>query len=162
MKTVEKEKLIEQFRQDNNLVRTQMNGKWGYIDAFTGTEIIPFKYDNAYNFSKGRACVSFAGKYGYIDENDVETIPFQYEDAQNFYNDFATVKLNGKWGFIDKTGAVAIPLIYDKVECFEYTGTNVILDGQEGTVDSTGIFIPKQPDDDNIPKYESKKIYTKR
>ena len=39
------------------LVPTEYNGKWGFIDAVTGKEVVPFIYDYAYAFSVGLALV---------------------------------------------------------------------------------------------------------
>jgi len=33
------------------LVATENNGKWGFLDAATGEEVVPFKYDYAHSFS---------------------------------------------------------------------------------------------------------------
>ena len=33
------------------LALVNLNGKWGYVDKI-GREVIPFKYDKAYDFSK--------------------------------------------------------------------------------------------------------------
>ena len=40
------------------LVPTEYDGKWGFIDAATGEEVVPFIYDYAHAFSVGLALVS--------------------------------------------------------------------------------------------------------
>ncbi|MGB9726533.1 MAG: WG repeat-containing protein [Minisyncoccia bacterium] len=49
------------------------NDKWGFIDK-TGKEVIPFKYDYAYDFSEGLAHVGLNGKRFCIDKTDKEVL----------------------------------------------------------------------------------------
>ena len=49
------------------LAQVLLNGKWGYIDK-TGKEVIPCKYDWAWQFYEGFAQVSTKGKWGYVDK----------------------------------------------------------------------------------------------
>jgi hypothetical protein len=79
------------------------NGKHGYIDE-TGKEVIPFKYDEAEDFSEGIALVRLNDKFGYIDKTGKEIIPLKYDDAFNFFGGLARVILNDKQFYIDKTG----------------------------------------------------------
>ena len=39
------------------LVPTEYNGRWGFLDAATGEEVVPFIYDYAHAFSVGLALV---------------------------------------------------------------------------------------------------------
>ena len=57
------------------LVPTEYNGKWGFIDAVTGKEVVPFIYDYAYAFSVGLALVRQNGWWGYVDKTGKEVIP---------------------------------------------------------------------------------------
>ena len=79
------------------LVPTEYDGKWGFIDAATGEEGVPFIYDYA--------AVCMEGKCGFIDQTGKEVIPFIYDDARYFNKDGkAKVKLNGETFFIDVKG----------------------------------------------------------
>ncbi len=49
----------------------QLNGKWGFINK-EGKEVIPCKYDVAFEFNEGLALVQLNGKFGYIDINGTE------------------------------------------------------------------------------------------
>ena len=50
------------------LVPTEYNGKWGFIDAVTGKEVVPFIYDDARYFNKdGKAKVKLNGETFFID-----------------------------------------------------------------------------------------------
>ncbi len=37
--------------QTRKLIATENNGKWGFLDAATGEEVVPFIYDYAHPFS---------------------------------------------------------------------------------------------------------------
>ena len=66
--------------------------------------MIPFKYDNAWDYTEGLAAVVLNDKYGYIDMQGNEVIPLQYDYAYYFHNDTARVELNGKSFYINKEG----------------------------------------------------------
>lgn len=87
------------------LVPTEYNGRWGFLDAATGEEVVPFIYDYAHAFSVGLALVRQNGWWGYVDKTGKEVIPFIYDDARYFNKDGkAKVKLNGETFFIDVKG----------------------------------------------------------
>ena len=99
----------------------------GYVDL-TGKVVIPQKYDSAYSFSEGLACVEgelkptnidgetyFIGKYGFIDKTGKTVIDFKYTVARSFANGYALVANDSyQYGYIDKTGKEIIPLVYDE------------------------------------------------
>lgn len=101
------------------------NGKYCYIDE-RGQIKIPCKYDNAFNFKDGVACVSNDNKYGYIDMNGRTVIPMIYDDfyISHFCNDglIRVAKkgrvLDAEWGYLDKTGRTVIPCKYSKASDF--------------------------------------------
>ena len=101
---------------------------WGYVDK-TGAEVIPGKYDWAYNFHEGFAAVELDEKMGFINQAGEEIVPFIYDymDIDSIsVDDFddigdlseeelselsairdymvsegmAAVRLDGKWGYI--------------------------------------------------------------
>jgi hypothetical protein len=94
--------LIIAFMTIGNYCKTQdlhakrgANGKYGYIDEI-GREIIPFKYDNAKDFSDGLAPVQLNGKWGYINRTAETIIQYKFDDVHYFFKGLAPVKLNGK------------------------------------------------------------------
>lgn len=93
------EDILEQF-----LVPYMRKGKWGYIDKNTEELIVKCKYDAAYKFSEGFACVMLRGKWGFIDKTGVEVVRCQYDVAYDFSGGFARVNLNGESGYVDKFG----------------------------------------------------------
>ena len=95
----------------------------------TGEVVIPFKYDNALNFSEGLAAVELNGKWGFINKSGKEVIPLKYDSIRSFSEGFAAVVLNGKCGYINKSGKEVIPLKYDDVEDFSKGLAEVVLNG---------------------------------
>ena len=104
----------------------------------TGDVVIPFKYDEAYNFSEGLAVVKLNGKYGFIDKSGKEVVPPKYENGGSFSEGLAVVELNGKWGFIDKSGKEVVPPKYEDVRYFSEGLAIVELNGKWGFVDKSG------------------------
>lgn len=77
------------------------------------------KYSYIDKFYNNRALVKVNGKWGYIDENNVEVITPQYDDAFPFYEEnFAIVKLNEQWSGIDKNGVAILQYEYEEFEPF--------------------------------------------
>ena len=114
----------------------------------TGDVVIPFKYDEVYNFSEGLAGVSLNGKWGFIDKSGKVVVPLNYDEANLFNEGLADVKLNGKWGFIDKSGKEVVPLKYDEA-IFFYEGLAMVeLNGKCGYINKSGKEVVP-------PKYDS-------
>lgn len=74
-------------------------GKYGFMDR-KGNLIVPYKYDDIYNFSEGLAAVCLNDKWGYIDNTGVEVVPCKYSDCTSFRSAIAFVcdKITCKWG----------------------------------------------------------------
>lgn len=94
-------------------------GKWGYMDE-KGKVVIEPKYDLAFDFSEGLACVAVGPLRGYIDRTGKEVIKPQFGWCSRFSEGYALAcirpKLFGEmvdfykgslnWGLIDRTGQV--------------------------------------------------------
>ena len=100
------------------------NGKYCYIDE-RGQIKIPCKYDNAFNFKDGVACVSNDNKYGYIDMNGRTVIPMIYDESCIGYfcsDGLIRVAKKGEhydeWGYLDKSGRTVIPCKYSYASNF--------------------------------------------
>ena len=104
----------------------------------TGEVVIPFKYDNALNFSEGLAAVELNGKWGFINKSGKVVIPFKYDYAWSFSEGLSAVALNGKWGFINKSGKEVTPIKYDYVENFSKGLAEVELNNKRGFVNKLG------------------------
>ncbi len=108
-------------------------GKWGFADK-TGLIVIPYKYDNAFEFSDNLAPVKLDGKWGYIDRNDQLLIPMKFDAAEIFKEGLASVCLNDAYGFIDGSGKIVIPLKYIDSENFYQGKAYVQIAGEKGDV----------------------------
>lgn len=135
-----KRKIRNRMAQPRKLVPTENKGKWGYLDAVTGEEVVPFVYDYAHIFSVGLALVQLNGWWGYVDKTGKEVIPCIYNPAYSFTKTgLAAVAIDGKHGFIDQTGKVVIPLIYDDARYFNKDGkAKVKLNGETFFIDMEG------------------------
>ena len=107
------------------------------------------KYSFIDKLYHNRALVKKKGKYGFIDENNVEVIAPQYDDAFAYESDnFTFVRKGDLWGGIDINGNVVLPFEYEDVELFynDYFYSNVFRlkhNGKYGYIDAYGdVFIP--------------------
>ena len=104
----------------------------------TGDVVIPFKYDDVFNFREGLAAVKLKGKWGFIDKSGKEVVPPKYVDVDSFHEGLAMVKLNGKKSYINKSGKEVVPPKYDNVWDFKEGLAIVELNGKQGFVDKSG------------------------
>lgn len=98
------------FVSDTLTVFKDMNGKRGYLNAYTGEIAIPAQYEHAWVFSEGVGAVVMNGKLGFIDHQGNWAIQphFRYADEDVEYvfkNGLCTVKDScGIFGVIDHDG----------------------------------------------------------
>ncbi len=93
--------ILNSSEESNELTPKKENSKWGYVDS-NNKVVIPFKYDEASDFSYGLAAVKFYGKWGFIGKNGKVIIPFKYDEVKNFNDGFAYVKFKDEWFYIDE------------------------------------------------------------
>ena len=114
----------------------------------TGDVVIPFKYDDVFNFREGLAAVKLKGKWGFIDKSGKVVVPPRYDNVWNFNEGLARVKLNGKWGYINKSGKEVVPPKYDDVYAFNEGLARVKLNGKYGYINKSGKeVVPPKYDD---------------
>lgn len=111
--------------------------KYGFIDK-KGNEIVPFKYNEVYDFNEGLAAVELNGKWGFIDKTGKEVISPKYNYADFFREGLAAVEYNGQYEFIDKNGNRAIQKRYDYADPFSEGLAFVILSDHAAYIDKTG------------------------
>jgi len=77
----------------------------GYID-YSGKQIVPFKYNDARDFSNGFAAVNQAGLWGFIDTKGNEIVKPKYSECTDFYGNYALARdaNNSAALLVDKTG----------------------------------------------------------
>ena len=108
----ELEKNYDEFEimSTEGFVKVGTNGKYGFVNTH-GKEIVPCKYDKAFNFFNGFARVVLDEKYGFINTNGEEIVPCIYDGSGNFCEGIAPV-LFDKWGYINTNGEEVIPFKY--------------------------------------------------
>jgi hypothetical protein len=145
-------------------VVTDETEKMGYVNS-RGELITEFIYDNAREFSEGKAVVYLNEKAGFIDTNGTEVVPLHYQNAWSFSEGLAAVRINDKTGFIDHAGKLIIPAIYEEAYTFS-EGLCVVTKSVSYTnyyyIDQTGKTIIPGPYEDAADFYEGRAYVSKR
>jgi hypothetical protein len=122
---------------------------YGYLDR-EGNEVIPAKYENAYDFNNGKALVQIADNdYGLINSNGEILSRYNYNFVGDHGDGLLAFKktIDGKFGYMDEAGNVVIPPQFDSALPFE-AGRAVVGMAQNylsryGVIDKEGNFIIK-------------------
>ena len=128
-------------------------GSYGYVDS-TGNIVINCQFDDAKEFSEGRAAVLSRGgdisggsvfgqlsltlKWGYIDTSGMTVIPCVYDYAGQFSDGYAAVMSGNKWGFVDYEGDTLVSYRYNEVHRFVNGYAAVRMGDRWGYIDSDG------------------------
>ena len=83
---------------------------WGWV-------ITP-RFEEARDFSCGRALVRRDGSWMYIDSTGAAVIVSRFDAAESFFEGFAVVKRNDMYGYIDTSGAVAVEPAFAQADRF--------------------------------------------
>ena len=108
----------EEFREGLAMFRVGgYYGKRGFIDR-RGRVVIPAEFDDARDFSEGKALVKRGDSWGFIDRAGKFVIPPVYAYGSSFSEGLAAVtvareRMQAGWGYIDHAGNVRIPLEFD-------------------------------------------------
>jgi hypothetical protein len=120
-------------------IAAKQNGLWGYLAAATGEPVGEgFVWESAGPYAEGKAAVSKAGKYGYIDTVGKVVIPLAYTNAAPFADGLAGVRVAKRWGFIDAAGAEVIRPTYAAVGAFAHGVCAVKKGDAWGLIDRAG------------------------
>lgn len=87
----------------DSLALVELNGHLGFVDL-QGRLVIPFYFDQAFNFSQGLAAVRYNGRWGYIDTHGDIFLPFIFDIAGPFQYGRADVYFQGSYHAIDLNG----------------------------------------------------------
>ncbi len=107
----------------------QQADKWGYAEQPSKDSIqvvIPFEYEEAYDFKNGYAAVRLKPcnekcSYFYIDKGNQRAFAADFNYAGDFNNGLAVVGMGNcetsdcKYGMIDKRGILVVPAEYDEI-----------------------------------------------
>ena len=106
----------------DSLVCFSNGKKRGYFSKNTGRVVVEPKYDRAWVFSEGLACVEDAGAVKFIDGTGKVVIDKNPAiqpnmDGYMFHGGFCVVNTDDElYGLMDKTGRFVLPLEYDLIE----------------------------------------------
>ena len=122
--------------------------KWGYINT-DGKIVVPLKYEEAKDFSNGRALVTINNKNGFIDTKGKLIVPLKWNYASSFSEGLAIVGNFDFYCAIDTTGKIVVPLKFKHLYDF-HEGIASFEDTKEnwGFIDKTG-----KPIIDLVDKY---------
>lgn len=87
----------------DSLALVGRDGKYGYVDL-DGNLVIPFYFEDAYQFSEGLASVQYNGRWGYIDTHGDIFLPFIFDLASPYQWGRAEVFYNGDLRKVDRRG----------------------------------------------------------
>ena len=80
------------------LFATKMAGYWGFINATTGQQAVPFIYLEVRPFNEGLAAVKSETGWGYVNTSGAEQTVMTFENAQSASGGKAWVKTADGWG----------------------------------------------------------------
>lgn len=80
------------------LFAAKMAGLWGFVNATTGQQAVPFVYEAVRPFNEGLAAVKTATGWGYINTSGAEQTVMNFENAQSASGGKAWVKTADGWG----------------------------------------------------------------
>ena len=78
-------------------------GKWAFVDE-EGKPICDFIYDEARDYSEGRAAVRINDGWGYIDENGNQICELRYDSAGDFQSKLGVVEKEGRKCYLNLNG----------------------------------------------------------
>ena len=89
-------------------IPAKLGGLWGYISA-EGVVLIPYKYQQAENFSEGLARVlTDEGKYAYIDKSGNVAFVSEYDYSFTVSGGAVCIVKDGLYGYCDTAGSIII------------------------------------------------------
>ena len=101
-----------------DLIAVEKDGKYGWINKNNET-IIPFKFDNIYNFWDAEYTpAAINKKWGLINKNGQVVLKFVFDDLQGGNDGYWTFKYGKKFGFINKLGKT-ISINFDKDDMYD-------------------------------------------
>ena len=82
------------------LFAAKMAGLWGFVNAATGQQAVPFIYSEVRPFNEGLAAVNTGSGWGYVNTAGSEKTVMTFENAQTASGGKAWVKTADGWGVI--------------------------------------------------------------
>lgn len=112
----------------------------GYIN-WNGKIAIPYKFEEAFDFSDGKAIIKKGTKYGAINLSGKIIIQPKFELMGNFGNGLAPVYIDTAWGFVNAYGKIVIQPQFDDIRPFQNAFAAVKKGKNWGLIDQKGTLI---------------------
>ncbi len=135
------------------------NPKYGFINS-EGIELVPCKYDIAYNFSDGMALVGIVKNndiyYGYVNNSGEEVIECKFKYAEDFINGIAIVAFeNNEYKLINDKGEDAmLANSYDYISNSSLRGELIAVANFNSNGSMSWGYINRDGKEIVTPKYE--------
>jgi hypothetical protein len=126
--------------------------RFGFINR-TGDLVVPFRYDDADNFVRGRARVKSGQLFGMIDTTGAEVIAVKYSILGDLNSGLALFRNKEKFGFLDSAGQVIIPASYEFARDFSDGLAAVLVKDKFGFINTSGELII-------TPRFEAVKAFS--
>ena len=153
--------------EGKTIFRAKKEEKYGFVDV-NGKVLIPYDFDEAYNFSDGVATVRKGRNWYFIDESGAESVTIDPSilgimEIGSFSNGFCPIrkttiinkKPRRKYGYLDKQGQLAIPAVFDNAQAFDdgfavvdsldfsnyQPGQSTGIPRERGLIDTKGNFV---------------------
>lgn len=101
-------------------IRKQVDGKWGFVNE-CNEPICDFIYDEARDFSEGRAAVRIGNGWGYINTLGIEICELRYDSVGDFQSKLGVVEKEGKKCYLNPKG--------EEVAVTNFMGEEMIFEG---------------------------------
>lgn len=115
----------------------------GTIDATTGEEIIPRRYEDVSSTGEGLTAVQTGGLWGLIDAAGNVVVQPRFDGVSGYHRGLAAVRMDGRIGVVDRSGkfvveprfARAVPLTEDAVAVSDVAPTRTMSEFGLGSLD---------------------------
>ncbi|MEY3079079.1 MAG: hypothetical protein RL086_232, partial [Bacteroidota bacterium] len=94
--------------------KLKANGKYVYIDKYTGNDLFNVEFDEAFLYHNNQAIVKINGKYGVINDLGIKVIPTIYDNISNCSNqNLYLVSIGERVGLYNKEGKKLLDAEYE-------------------------------------------------
>jgi hypothetical protein len=111
--------------------------KYGFIRP-DGEPAVECRFDAAWPFHEGLACVREVDQCGFIDPKGAFVIEPAFRAASGFSQGLAAVKVGALWGYVDKSGKTVIEPQFQEAGDFSEGRAAVARRGKFGYIDAKG------------------------